>query len=231
VREYFNQLYDEDLAFAMYLEYEEGDDSILNDLIIQLCPLIRKVSNLEIGSNHGNNLSIVEGEALVKIYELVASRSIPTTHPKVFSRYIFTSALRKMRDIFKELQPQVLDFRNGCARVPGCTIPGFGDKDNEIYEDQAHKVVREMVTGKIRFIGNERSACLDILDSVLGYSRTDPMIVKGRYKLCNKAARYFERYIRILVKAAFIEVDDRECRESTPPFEWTSGRDLLCTPG
>jgi len=108
----FSDVYDRELTCSIYIMYEEGDE-VLDDLIRLLCPLVRMVFCIEIGSSFHHSQSYLEGDALTHVYFLVTEEILPMT-PGAFTSYLYRSIKYSMLRNIRRLQPQVFEYWRVC---------------------------------------------------------------------------------------------------------------------
>ena len=229
--QWFSKPYDIGSAFSLYCLYESGDDSVLNDLISHLCPLIRKCARIERESIKQCDRQTIEADALNEVYNLVKSKDIPTNHPKVFTRFLCTAIIRFFKDSIRNLYSQQFDYWT-VARVPESgRLPSHYEVEAKIYSEQTIRNLRRDVLHKLRFIGEERVACEFILDCRLGYRNLDPMVAKRRCNLNGYDCRLLLKHVDVLIKAMLWRYGEREHKDGPLAFDWSTGRSFLCAPG
>lgn len=227
MRAHFRRYYEEEWCSALYDCYESGDDSVLNDLLDGLCPLIRRNYCEEVGKSSPGNQSYIEADALCTIYDKLTDKSIPNHHPKVFSKFLSRIITRAIRDSLRSIKSQNFDFSK-VARYPATYGPlGQEIAECRIYEEQVRNNIRKLVKSKIRFLDAERDACGLIIDCLMGYKDLDPKVAKRRFNLSSYRCNYLINYVRILLKAATYEQREYERESGTFSFIRTSGGSIL----
>ena len=229
MKHYFEIRLNKPLAFGLYQAYEQGEDSVLEELIAQLCPLIRCVFKTEIGPSQYNNQSILEANALEEVYTIVIKKELPDRQ-EPFINFLYTSIHNSMKKSILELTPKFFDFWQVCRNPVNSGISGFTEVDMKIYREQIQKAVYSDVKKKIRFMNNERKACILFLDSIMGIKKISPSFVKLKYNLKKKQVNYLFDYVKILVKSTMMEHLENERKSHPIAPQWERGRCVLCTP-
>lgn len=229
MRKAFQAPYDADLTSAMYQAYEDGDDSILNELITSLCPLIRILFNRIVKGHRRSERDELECNALEEMYRVVSGKSLPNDHPALFTRYLSTIISRSFMDSLNEGRTQVFDYWK-LGRSPYNPSTGFAEVEAEILDAQVRDVIYNKVKSRIRFIGKEKLACEFILDCESGYKLLDPRVSRRVFKLTSHRSMYLIRYIRILLKAAALEQRSEYYKDGSITPLWEAGGGFLRTP-
>lgn len=228
--DWFDKHYDEDLAFALYSLYEAGDDSVLNDLLTELCPLVRKCFRVDASKSEQGDQGFLEAEALNAVYELLKLKDIPVSHERVFTKYVSTVVLRTFRDTRVYLRTQTFDYWKVARSPYGSSFASAHEVEADIYRTQITKLLRESVKSKLRFIGVDRDACSYILDCELGYKNLYAETAKRKYGLTSLRCKYLIKYVTVLLRAALWEFGENEHKDGPLASDWSAGRGILRTP-
>lgn len=227
---YFKAPYDAYLAYAMYEAYEDGDESILDDLVKMVCPLIRQVScTYARDSYKRGDRGEMEADALSEVLRVIGDKMLPQ-HPLAFTKFLRRVIRHSMIDSFNRLHPANFDFWL-VDSVPH-TLNNFelAVTSARIYREQIAKGIRDIVRSQIRFLGKEHEACCMILDCVVGLMRVDPRtIVKRKYKIHGRRCNYLIKYVEVLARAASWDILEDEREVGIIPPEWATGGGILCT--
>jgi len=205
VRSPFKGRYDEDLACALYAEYETSKDpAILNELLAQLCPLIRMTFKRTISPKFRSSQDFLESNALLSVHRLVKLRELPT-HPRVFTSYLQSAIRVRLLDSLREVSSEVFEYWKVCRSPESSEYVTHSDVERYVYLRQRRSIIRSTVRDRIRFDGTEHDACKIILDSKLGLKNVDPRVVR---RLCNLSfgrTKFLTEYVDVLIRAASIE--------------------------
>ena len=229
MRAYFSAPYDSELSHSMYIAYEEGDESIIEDLLASLCPLIGRTVRRVITTDKGNQ-DEVEADALSEVYRIVIEKTLPYHHHLVYTKFLRTSIRRSIANSFTRLSPSVFEF----WRVSDTPYPDGNFElalaHGRIYRSQVAKAIQSEVRAKIRFLNNEKEACYFILDCVVGIVDSDPRVgVKRRFSIHGRRCDYLIRYIEILARSISWDILEDERESGIITSEWASGGSFLCT--
>lgn len=222
----FDEAYDRESAFALYLEYEDGDDSVLGELLEKICPLIRIVFKMEIGPSKAGDREVLEGEALEELYRVIEGKYPPTDHQGSFTKFLCTVATRSMMDSINRCKPQTFEFWRVC-RTPYQSDHSIAIVESRIQQEQIHKLIRRDCKERVRFLGIEKEACEYIIDCLLNFNKEDASLVKRRFSFSSVRSKYLIRYCTILVKSALIERRRDERRIGTLTPIWETGGGVL----
>lgn len=225
--EWFSKTYDEPRAFSLYILYESGDDSVLNELLENLCPLIRRCFRMEVNKDALGDRGNLESDALEAVYELLRDQDIPTHHSRVFTRYVSTVIIRTFRDSLVKLRQQTFDLWQVAQTYPGARLVTSYDVEADIYREQIHRELRKVVRSRIRFQGADRDACVYIIDCELGYKELPSLTVRRKVGLPNARCKYLIRYVNVLIRAALWEFGEREHKDGPLSPDWSPSRGVL----
>lgn len=231
MRGHFLEAYDAEWCSALYELYESGDDSVLNELLTKLCPLVRQTYLHEVGKSLAGDQELIEADALLEVYRVVEEKFVPNGHPKVFSKFLRTVVVRSIRDSIRTMKKQTFDYWKVGKDPSAEQLPSGYHAEQSIYEEQVRAAIRDAVRSRIRFFGKERKACEFILDCWLGYKFLEPKVARRVFELSSHRTNYLIRYIRILTKAVAYERRDLEYKSGPLSSEWEASRSILRTPG
>jgi hypothetical protein len=226
---WFQKHYCSEKAYSLYLLYENGDDSVLNELLTALCPLVRKCSRLECSSVSSGDQGMIEADALNEVYRVLENKSVPITCDRVFTRYLATVINRTFRDSLNELHQQTFEFWKVAQYPDGGRIVSQLDVDAELYRTQIVREILKTIYSRIRFRDSEREACMFIVDCVLGVKDVDPKVVRRKHLLKSRRCKYLINYVNILVRSTLWEFGEREHKDGPLSLDWTTGRGILRT--
>lgn len=225
---YFKAKYDADLAAGLYAVYLGGDDSVLNELMAQICPLVRRVYRKTIGPTLHSQQRQMEADALSEAFLILRSKTVPT-HPRSFSSFLMTSLQRYYYDLARDYRPRVFNYtKSPDVLPPAGSVKSHKIVETELFYRQLNVLLRDRVRSRIRFIGREQQACWLILDCLLGLSPLDPTIARKRYRIRSpQRIRHLIKYVEILIKAAKLEQEQRSSEDGLDASLWASGRGIL----
>ncbi len=226
MRELFLLDYDADIACALYVLYESGDDSVLDELLRQIMPLIHRTLLLSVERVCLATREYLEADALLKAYRLISDRALPT-EPSSFTRYLSRAFARSGYDSLRELSPSPLEYWRVGGGPDVSTLPTQDQAEDKIYKEQLIASIRNAIRYRIRFVGVTKEACEYILDCYLLADMPDPCVAMRKFSLTQQDYRYLEQYVLLWIKSFSWEVH-HEAREAciVSPV-WKASRGLL----
>ena len=230
MEKYFTEEYDADEACALYVIYESGDDSVLNDLIKSLLPLVRRTYLRRISALNKAKQDELESDAIMEVYRLVSGKELPT-EPYEFTKYLATTIKRAFYDAITASRLRPFEFGKRGRYPAAGEIPNQYDVENCIYERELMEEIRRTVKLSLRFAGEEHAACSYIADCLLARKSPSPRGARTRFHLNVRRFKYLERYVKITIKAASWEIRDRDREKCSASPNWTTGGGLLCSFG
>ena len=193
--------YDDFLTYSLAEDYARTrDPEVLNDILLQLSPLVNTVVVVEIGDNvMGTTKEELKVDALSRLYEILFNGWYPLNHPQVFKNFMYRAAHRTMIDHLRKSMPQVFNCWKKCTQpYPEPSRPD--DANYHIYAAQIRKMILELFESEIRFKGKDREACIFMARCLLGFARSNPLIARAKYTLTTRRCEYLLGYVRLMIK-------------------------------
>ncbi len=215
--DYCSVEYDSDLAREVYEIYLEeiqldGTSSVTEEFVIVMLPLVRKVFNIEIVGDVRQHRSTLEGNAIAKIFTILVQGTIPPTN--LFSTKFFYNSIKyNMINDIKAIQPPPFDYWKIC-NTPHCDannrLNGKNYVESKVFTEQVLNLTRKISKERVRFVGNDREACLFMLDCCLGFINKDVDFAKSKFSLKSKRFKYLLQYVKILIKYIRMDIYEQE---------------------
>lgn len=209
--EAFNALYDSHLACSLFAAWKNGvsdKQAILQELLLQLAPLVTIVTRYEINPTINEiDIEVLKMEALEYVFFALTQEYIPP-HIKedhqTFTRYFWTMIkIALIHSFHRTCDAQVFDFSLVCAEHPPAgRVTQHEDVEIRLYIGQFHKLVLTTAINDIRFHGKEKKACIFIGKCLLGLLDLHPQSARFRYGITKPRAQFLVQYMEHLLKRA-----------------------------
>lgn len=229
MEKFFNETYDSVLASCLYGLYETGDDSVLDDLMRCMFPLIRRTA---LRLNRGRLMpdhDYLEAEALNKVYEKITEKVVDNESPGFFT----VQVARWIKDCFvwnlRKGNQQVFDYRKA-AKVPyqGYFFENMAYIESKLFTTQVVAEIRKAAKQQVRFINEERKACFLMIDSLLGFSDINVKFARRRFSIRRERFKFLYSYTTVLVKAALYDSQYEQHKSGALSLEWETSGGVLC---
>jgi hypothetical protein len=203
----FDGTYDSYLALSLYSAYSNGSRTrdVLNELLLQVGPLVAIVSKAEIGPNSigEGNLDALRVEALERVYEVFEDLIIDTDDPREFTAYLWTTIRRAMlRSIAHD--SKLWDFASSETEVEDYGLPceEINLAETRLYLSSFYELVYSVFKSDLRLLNNEREASLYFARCALSGNPPSANSLRFRFKLPRAKARFVASYSRCALKSA-----------------------------
>jgi len=90
------------------------------------------------------------------------------------------------------------------------SVESHGDVEAAIYHQQYLDQVHALFRQRVRFVGDERQACLYILKCLLKKEQPSSGLLEGYYKISKTDVRFFKDYVRVLYRALCYRFREKE---------------------
>lgn len=220
----FRTRYDEDWSSALYECYSTGDDSVLNDLMTSLYPLVRVYIARHVKKKKlGIDRSLLEADAFADLLLTVQRRDIHNFHPKSFTRYLERVIYASFAKSVRRLRKEIFEFWRVARDPYSQSIPPPDAVEAEIYQQQLNRIVHDTVVRRIRFLGTEREACEIIVECILGVRPAEPSIAQTVCNLRPIRYKYLLSYSKVLIRSVVYEIRENERKDGPLTSIWPTG--------
>lgn len=208
--ELFKGYYDAHFCCCLADEYQngcKGDRELLDELLLQIAPLVGMVVKIEIGNQiTGSTKDAVCCDALEKAYRLFEDGGVPTESVRTFTSFMYTSLKRAMIDSLRESNTEIFDYAYHCAEPPMGELPTYRTVESKMQLEQVKDIVRAIFEHDCRYIGNDLCACKFMALCELGIVTADPMAAQYRFRLTRAKTKVLYQYTRVLVKTSLYAI-------------------------
>lgn len=208
----FEGHYDSALACGLGESYQngnKGDRSLMQELLLQVAPLVGIVSKSTIGSATLNeNIDVLRSDALTSCFFLFEAGEVPTGTSKVFTYFLYTKIRWSFVDSIRRNREQVFDLWKISEEPTTVVGRTYSDVESEIYIEQVKRMVKSILDHDIRHTGKDKEACKYIAMCLLGFFTHDPMSAQFRFRLSRHRTKQLVQYTQILVKSTSYAVRD-----------------------
>lgn len=215
--EAFNTLYDSFLACCVYESWREAPEGkskevLLSELLMQLAPLATIVAIDTCNPNIGDeNIYILKSEALEYVFFVLKQEYIPeyiTRNTGTFTGYFWTTIKRGIiKSYHASYEDSVFDYAEAGTTPPTARLDRHEDADIRLYMNKFYRLVLSAAINDIRFVGNERKACVFMCKCILGLLEFHPLSARVRYKIPKSRAMFLLQYTEHVIKQAMITVE------------------------
>ena len=202
----FKGEYDAFLCCSLADEYLNGssdDDELLNELMVQLAPLVGLVARSRISTEVPvESRDAVCVDAWQKAYELCkAGAVIPTDSVDSFTSFMKTTLYRAMIDSMRVSKVEVFDYGSVCIEPEYAQLPTHRQVEARIQLQQVRSIIKAVFDQDCKYVGTEGKACRFMARCLIGLVEQDPMSAQHRFKLTRARTKALLEYSRILVKS------------------------------
>ena len=215
---YFKGSYDPDLCCALLDEYQTGgrkDRAILQELLLQVAPLIGLVAKYEVrGHVPGETIETLMCDALEKIFEMIECGlcDLPADDPTTLKSFLYTAAKRAMIDTLRMSRQQMFDCWELCYEPHQTRLSSYIDVENRLYLLQIREIAKSLFNHDLRFSGKEREACEYMAMCIMGFTKADPMSAQHRFRLTRGKTKKLLQLTQIRIKTAYYVVRELDAR-------------------
>ena len=195
--------FDRDLSLDLYKMYlSTNREDVLEELLLQIIPLINIVCKLDIDYTVGEcNLPMLKTEAIEHIFFKLREARFPVDNPRTFMNYLWVMIRNAMVQAIRD-NLSSKPFQSWVYVPPTGRIEDFDDAEARLYASQLRYHMFNIFKADIRFVGNERDACIFMAECMLGFRKLDPMTARFRFRLSRPRVNFLYQYVRYLLKNA-----------------------------
>ena len=209
----FEGSYDPVLSCALADEYQngcKGDRELLQELLLQVAPLVGIVASTEIKQDRlvGESLEGLKCDALTKLFEEFEDGGVPTDCVRSFTSFLYTSIKRAMIDTIRRSAEKVIEPDELLLESFSGRVPGHREVEARIHLRQLTDLIKSLVENDCRFVGPEKDACCYMALCELGYMSADPMAAQYKFSLTRRRTKALLKYTRVLVKTSLYYYKD-----------------------
>lgn len=201
MKELFYQPYDAVITCEVGQIYKDNPTRENHDLLLrQLAPLVTIVSK-QLPRSTGVDDDFRRSDAFADLYRVTVNCNFPTSSPKVFTFFFFTTVKRSLINSFYRDKSRAFDFEGACVDPLPQRFKTYEDVDRRLHAVQLRRLILEVVLEEIRFTGREAKACEFITRCILGYINKDPKTVKGRFRISQDKSDKLINYVKVKIKS------------------------------
>lgn len=201
--------FDRQFAFYLYKEYQDySDRDILNELLIQLRPLVGQVYKRYI---HGKVLveepRVLKNDALSRLFELFSNKSIFSEDPTQFDVFLRRVIYRTFIDSIRRARFSIRD----CDAQDIASMQSHFDSikavENKLVSAKIVSIIYRFVESDIRFDGTDHTVCKFIALCKLGVISQNPEAAIYRFRIGKNKFDVLSKYVGVLIKIASYDVE------------------------
>jgi hypothetical protein len=219
-----SSIYDAHLACGLFAAWKQCGKcekrAMLQELLLQLAPLVDIVAASELNPNLGDGtIDVLKSEALEHVFFTLAQEYIPSRiaeNPRTFTGYFWTMIrIGLIRSLHRTCDPQVFDFYLVCSDPPCGRLCKHEDVETRVHIRQFYDLVLHTAINDIRFEGKERRACIYIGKCLVGVFDLHPLSARFRYKLPKSKVVFLIQYMEHLLRRTAYELRQLDVSEDT----------------